>query len=234
MTAAVGGYTNSTLSVWDRLTGTHFLVDRGADVCVFPVPTPNKRQPPSGHLTAADGSKINTWGLQKLTVNFGNKHTYKQDFYFADATLPILGANFFATNNVAINLRGRRLIDLNYCTSFLADVEKESITFCGLKLNSATQFDRLLLKFPDILVPKFQATINKHGVEHHIVTHSTLSSHVHDVYQPISFQLPKMYLRKWKKPALSVDQTLHGLRLYMSYPSSKVNGDHAATTDGYH
>ena len=53
----------------------------------------------------------------------------------------------------------------------MADVEKESITFCGLTLNSATQFDRLLLKFPDILVPKFQATVNKHGVEHHIVTH---------------------------------------------------------------
>ena len=145
MTAAVGGYTNSTLSVWDCLTETHFLVDSGADVCVFPVPTPNKRQPPSGHLTAANGSKINTWGLHKLTLNFGNKRTYKQDFYFADVTRPILGANFFATNNVAIDLCGRRLIDLNYCTSFLADVEKESITFCGLTLNSATQFDRLLL-----------------------------------------------------------------------------------------
>ena len=207
MTAVVGGYSNSTLSVWDRLTGTHFLVDSGADVCVFPVPTPNKRQPPSGRLTAANGSKINTWGLHKLTLNFGNKRTYKQDFYFADVTRPILGANFFATNNVAIDLRGRRLIDLNYCTSFLADVEKESITFCGLTLNSASQFDRLLLKFPDILVPKFQATVNKHGVERTLSRMGTLPLHVHDVYQPISFQLPRMNLRKWKKPALFVDQT---------------------------
>ena len=171
MTAAVGGHTNSTLSVWDCLTETHFLVDSCADVCVFPVPTSNKRQPPLGHLTAANGSKINTWGLHKLTLNFGKKHTYKQDFYFADVTRPILGANFFATNNVTIDLRRRRLIDLNYCTSFLADVEKESITFCGLTLNSATQFDRLILKFSGFLVPKFQATVNKHGVEHHIVTH---------------------------------------------------------------
>ena len=155
MTTAVGGYTNSTLSVWDRLTGTHLLFDSGADVFVSPVPTPNKRQPPSGHSTAANGSKINTWGLHKLTLNFGYKHTYKRDFYFADITRPILGANFFAPNNVAIDLRGRRLIDLNYCTSFLADVEKESVIFCSLTLNSATQFDQLLPKFPDILVPKF-------------------------------------------------------------------------------
>ena len=165
VTAAGGGYMNSTLSVWNCLTDTHFLVDSGADVCVFPVPTPNKRQSPSGHLTASNGSKINTWGLHKLTLNFGNKRTYKQDFYFADVPCPILGANFFATNNVAIDLRGCHLIDLNYCISFLADVEKETITFCGLTLNSATQFDQFLLKFPDILLPKFQATVNKHGVE---------------------------------------------------------------------
>ena len=102
VTAAVGGYTNSTLSVWDRLKGIHFLVDSGADVNVFQFP--RQRQPPSGHLTAANGSKINTWGLHKLTLNFGHKHTHKQDFYFADVTRPILGANFFATVPIMLPL----------------------------------------------------------------------------------------------------------------------------------
>ena len=41
-----------------------------------------------------------------------------------------------------------------------------------------------------------------------------------------------MNLRKWKNPALFVDQTLHGFRLCISYPSSQVDGNHAATTDG--
>ena len=122
-------------------------------------------------LVAANGSKNDTWGIRTLTLNFGNKHEYKQDFHLANITRPILGANFFTANNVAIDLRGRRLIDLNSCSTFFAEQERNSGTLSGLALNTASQFDRLLLQFPDILVPRFQSTLNKHGVEHHIVTH---------------------------------------------------------------
>ena len=157
--------------MWDRVTGTQFLVDSGADVCVFPASGSFKRiNPPTGSLIAANGSKISTWGTRSLTLNFGNKSSYKQDFYLADVTRPILGANFFTANNVAIDLRGRRLIDLNNCSTFFADLEVQSTTLSGLALNSTTPYDRLLLSFPDILVPRFQSNINKHGVEHHIIT----------------------------------------------------------------
>ena len=64
---------------------------------------------------AASGSKIDTWGHRTLTLNFGDKRTYRQDFYLADVTRLILGANFFTANNVTIDLRGRRLIDLISC-----------------------------------------------------------------------------------------------------------------------
>ena len=46
----------------------------------------------------------------------------------------------------------------------------QSVTLSGLTLNTATEYDRLLLFFPDILVPRFQSSSNKHGVEHHIIT----------------------------------------------------------------
>ena len=46
----------------------------------------------------------------------------------------------------------------------------QSITLSGLTLHTATPFDRLLLDFPEILVPRFQSNINKHGVEHQVVT----------------------------------------------------------------
>jgi len=101
--------------------------------------------------------------------NFGDKHSYKQKFYIADVTRPILGANFFTANNLGIDLRGRRLIDLNKCSSFLADLEAHPITLSGLTLSTATEFDRLL-SFPDILVPRFHSIVNKHNIEHHIVT----------------------------------------------------------------
>ena len=94
---------------------------------------------------AANGSKIDTWGHRTLTLKFGDKRTYRQDFYLADVTRPILGANFFTANNVAIDLRGRRLIDLNSCCTLSAELEMQSVTLSGLTLNTATEYDRLFL-----------------------------------------------------------------------------------------
>ena len=129
MTTAVGGFNKSTLSVWDRQTGTQFLVDTGADICIFPASALVRRaSSPTGSLMAANGSKIDTWNHRTLTLNFGNKRTCRQDFYLADVTSPILGANFFTANNVAINLRGR-LIDLNSCCTLSAELECSSSSF---------------------------------------------------------------------------------------------------------
>ena len=184
---------------------------------------------PIGSLVAANGSKIDTWGVRTLTLNFGNKREYKQDFYLANVTRPILGANFFTANNVAIDLRGRRLIDLNSCSTFFAEQERNSGTLSGLALNTASQFDRLLLQFPDILVPQFQSTLNKHGVEHHIVTDGrpTFS-------RPRRLPADKFSAAKaeFQKLVLFVAQTRRGLHLCTLYSNHLKGGDPAAITDG--
>ena len=44
MTVAAGAIEQTnTLSVWDRQNGTSFLVDTGADVCVFPACVSDRR-----------------------------------------------------------------------------------------------------------------------------------------------------------------------------------------------
>ena len=53
-------------------------------------------------------------------------------FYLADVTRPILGANFFSANNIAIDLRGRRLIDLNNFSTLHATLNMQPITLSGL------------------------------------------------------------------------------------------------------
>ena len=45
----------------------------------------------------------------------------------------------------------------------------QSVTLSSLTLNTAAQYDRLLVFFPAILVPRFQSSSNKHGIEHHII-----------------------------------------------------------------
>lgn len=157
--------------MWDRVSGTSFLVDTGADVCVFPASSLDKRsKKPLANLTAANGSKINTWGQRTLTFTLGDGRQYKQEFYLADVTRPILGANFFTNNNVAIDLRGRKLVDLNRGGTFTAYPEAAPNHNCGLILGSLSRFHRLLCQFPDIVAPNLQNHDIKHGVEHYIVT----------------------------------------------------------------
>jgi cleavage and polyadenylation specificity factor subunit 1 len=82
-----------------------------------------------------------------------------------------LGADFFIKNHLAIDLRGRRLIDLDNCSFLAANmVAATSVIIAGLSTRPSTTFSRLLHEFPEILVPRFDSTINKHGVEHHIIT----------------------------------------------------------------
>ena len=173
ITTAAGDFGSSTLSVWDRHTGTSFLVDTGADVSVFPASAADKHtRAPSGTLTAANASKIKTWGQRTLTFNLGKGRTYQQDFYVADVTRPILGANFFIAHNVAIDLRGRRLIDFNHGDTFSTMSEPNANILSGLSLAPSNSFEKLLQKFPDIQTPHFEPQMNKHGVEHYIITES--------------------------------------------------------------
>ena len=103
MTAAVGLTKTNTLSVWDSVTGTSFLVDTGADVCVLPASSNDKRKRTlTENLTAANGSKIKTWGQHVITFTLGQGNRYHQKFYLADVARSILGANFFTLPSPSI------------------------------------------------------------------------------------------------------------------------------------
>lgn len=162
----------NTLSVCDRRTGISYLVDTGADVSVFPASSLDKTsRVPTSPLIAANGSSIATWGQRTLPLAFGGQRTFSQDFYLADVTQPILGADFFINNHLAIDLRGRRLIDLDNNSTLAADtVDASRVTVAGLSTRPLNTFSRLLHEYQEILVPRFDSTVNKHGVEHHIET----------------------------------------------------------------
>ena len=73
MTAAVDLIKTNTLSVWDCATGTSFLVDTGADVCVFPAsPNDKRKRTPTENLTAANA--------------FRNQHMGTTCYYFYSRT----------------------------------------------------------------------------------------------------------------------------------------------------
>ena len=168
---AAGNRERNTLSLWDRRSGRTYLVDSGADVCVVPANRQDKlTRRGTAPLIAANGSTIQTWGTQTVSLAFGGQRVFHHDFFVADVTQPILGADFFIKNHLAIDLRGRRLIDLENGSALAASVTDTPVTVAGLCTDRPNSFFRIMQQFPDILIPRFDDSLNKHGVEHHIVT----------------------------------------------------------------
>ena len=158
----------------DRVTGRHFLVDCGADISVFPVSTSDRSYSRSTTpLTAANGSKISCWGKRTVSLRLGRGagRAFKQDFYLAEVTEPILGADFFIANNLAIDMAGGCLVDLHDFSAIKTIPCTRKSTVSGLHVSRINAFDKIVDEYPELLVPRFQSTdTNKHGVEHFIET----------------------------------------------------------------
>lgn len=162
----------NTMTVRDRRSGRTFLVDCGADFSVFPASAFDKKsRPTSDPLVAANGSLIKTWGKRNVPLLLGRGRPFTQEFYVADVTEPILGADFFIANDLAIDMARRCLIDMSDLTAIPSKIACQTPAVSGIHAPSINDFDRIIDEFPEILVPRFRPTdTNKHGVEHHIVT----------------------------------------------------------------
>ena len=156
----------------DRRTNRSYLVDSGAEVSVFPASAANKKQRArTDPLVAANNTRISTWGTCKLPLHFGKAKPFTHDFYVADVTEPILGADFFVANRLCIDLHGKQLVSLDDLSTITAKVTDRCPTPTQLHVSRVNVFDDILGEFPEVLVPRFQPSdINKHGVELHIIT----------------------------------------------------------------
>ena len=173
MIAAAGSLSSrsTTISVLDVNTGRSFLVDSGAEESVFPATRYDKQRKHGAHLMAANGSRINTYGKKTFHLQLDKGRIFTHDFWIANVTQPILGADFFVKHNMAIDLANQRLVSIKQ--KFVLPARATRSTCPGLhRIHS--QYEAVLEDFPELLVPSFGS--NKHGVEHHI---STKGSPVH-------------------------------------------------------
>ena len=159
----------NTLSVYDRHSNTKYLVDTGAEISVYPTSRLDKTKTATGYLTAANGTSITIRGKVEKTITVGKNKSYKHQFLLADVTRPILGADFFTSNRLIIDLRGKRLLTKDNIEIGLKDASFP-LSLAGLSLMPSNDLKTLLQQFPELTTPNFDSQINKHGVEHHIVT----------------------------------------------------------------
>ncbi|GFS18578.1 transposon Ty3-G Gag-Pol polyprotein [Elysia marginata] len=129
---------------------------------------PRAQPTPTSTLTTSNGTSVHTWGRRSVSLAIGRRRQYNDKFYLADVNRPTL--DFFTKHGVAIDLRGKRLLSLDNI-SILFRETKSPLTLAGLGFPLPNKFSSLLQQFPELLNPHFNQSTNKHGVEHHIVTH---------------------------------------------------------------
>ena len=157
--------------VRDATSGRYLLVDTGASRSIFPPTQSDKNRPSSytGGLTAANGSRIDCFGIKTQTISFLNR-TFTWPFLIADVRTPLLGADFLAHHGLLIDVAGRRLIDI--------DALKSCPLSTGPKLQTVyavapDEYECLQKEFPEVFKPELRqqpGTTAKHGIYHHITT----------------------------------------------------------------
>ena len=95
---------------------------------------------------------------------------YIHDFYIAEVTRPILGADFFRLHHLAIDVRGRKLLNLADGRLHSATSIDSAGSVYGLSCRQSNEYDDIIHAFPSILVPNFSSTGKKHTVRHYIDT----------------------------------------------------------------
>ena len=153
----------------------------------------DRRLPPSSSLTAANGTRIDTYGRRELELCFPGLRT-RHVFILALVKTPILGADFFLQQGLVIDIPQRRIYSDSVCVK--ARPAQVVSDLCGLssvpsstprplqdpppKAAAPVSIDRVLDEFPAVMTPApvyDPSRPAKHGLEHTIpvsYTHLTL------------------------------------------------------------
>ena len=164
---AATGTSSGTISIKDTISGKLFLVDSGADECVFPAGQADLSLPRLVDLVAANGSNIKTFGKRRIRVAFSGGHSLVHSFWIATVNRPILGADFFRDHKLVIDVANHVLISSS--GAHLPAVPTSRPSVFGLRLPTRAPFESILEEFPDLLTQNFQGDV-RHKVRHHIPT----------------------------------------------------------------
>lgn len=159
------------LFVTERETKIQYLIDTGADLCVYPrSATPGRRERTDYVLSAANESVIHTYGTITLSLNLGLRRIFTWRFVVADVSKPIIGVDFLDYYNLLVDIRNRRLLDgTTHLTS------QGFVTKCNIPsiktISTTSTYHNLLQEFKEITRPSGTPGNNiNHSTKHYIKT----------------------------------------------------------------
>ena len=164
--------TSHRLFVLDRNSKVQFLVDTGADLCVFPRTLTSGRRPKTDfELFAANNSIIHTYGLETLTLDLGLRRAFTWRFTVADVSKPILGVDFLHHYGLLVDVRNRRLTDDLTSVKIVGQIAECSSDLLGIHvIKGSSVWLSILREYPDITKPPGAFLTPKHTTKHHIHT----------------------------------------------------------------
>ncbi|GFW03519.1 retrovirus-related Pol polyprotein from transposon opus [Trichonephila clavipes] len=162
----------SRLFLLDRKSGQKFLIDSGSEICVIPPsPTMNKSPQSNFSLFAANNTKIPAYGMVRKELNLGLRRPFIWTFIIADVSSPIIGADFLKHFNLLIDLKKKRLVDVE-TSLFISCVFSNIVQPSILTVDANISFKNVLSEYPDLSNPSLISKSASHGTVHHIITTS--------------------------------------------------------------
>ncbi|GFW84246.1 retrovirus-related Pol polyprotein from transposon opus [Trichonephila clavipes] len=160
----------SRLFLLDRKSGQKFLIDSGSEICVIP-PSPTMNKPPQSNfsLFAANNTKIPAYGMVHKELNLGLRRPFIWTLIIADVSSPIIGADFLKHFNILIDLKKKRLVDVEtslFTPCVFSNIVQPSI----LTVDANISFKNILSKYPHLSNPSLISKSASHGTVHHIIT----------------------------------------------------------------
>ncbi|GFU09911.1 retrovirus-related Pol polyprotein from transposon 17.6 [Trichonephila clavipes] len=160
----------SRLFLLDRKSGQKFPIDSGSEICVIPPsPTMNKSPQSNFSLFAANNTKIPAYGMVRKELNLGLRRPFIWTFIIADVSSPIIGADFLKHFNLLIDLKKKRLVDVEtslFTPCVFSNIVQPSILTVDVNIS----FKNILSEYPDLSNPSLISKSASHGTVHHIIT----------------------------------------------------------------
>lgn len=170
MAASDSSPTSRRLFVTDLSSKVQFLVDTGADLCVYPRTLIKGPQAKSTYLlTAANGTPIATYGTITIQLNLGLRRSFSWKFVVADVSKPIIGVDFLSFYGLLVDVRNQQLLDENTQLTSKGQVVAEPVQSVQT-IYGATAYHQLLQRYSEITRPGGGPATAKHNTRHYIRT----------------------------------------------------------------
>jgi len=120
-------------------------------------------------LSAANGSRIKTYGFLTLSLHFGLRRQYTWKFVVADVSTPIIGIDFLAAHDLIVDVGNGRLIDRLTSLSIYGSTTRNPLSSVKI-VSQISEFHDILHEFPEITKPCGADREIKHSTMHRIDT----------------------------------------------------------------